>query len=379
MTTLGMTSLGRSDKSLIAEWWRTVDRGVITGALVLLAIGMLLSLAAGPVAAVDDGFGPMHYVIRHAAFVVVAAMVLLTSSMLSENWARRFSFIVFLCAFLLMAVVFFVGHTAGGSQRWIRFAGFSLQPSEFVKPSLVVIAAWLLAQRQKYPGVPWAVITFALFTPTVGLLLLQPDVGQTLLLSSAFIVAFFVSGLPVSWAALFATGSIATSVFLYTAFPHVRIRIQSFFDPSMGSYQLDRAHEAIANGGLLGVGPGEGHVKGRLPDPHTDFIYSVAGEELGYVACLGLVLIYVFICVRGVLGASRRADPYLRAAGTGLFFLFGFQAIINIGVNVGMLPTKGMTLPFISYGGSSMIGTALTLGLGLALTRKRAEFHPGMG
>lgn len=377
---MSMTALARSDKSWFAEWWRTIDHGIITGAMALLAFGMLLSLAAGPEAAADEGFGPLHYVKRHALFMVGAVVVLFGTSMLSEAWARRFCFLVFLGSFAMLAVIFFIGHTAGGAQRWIRVAGFSIQPSEFIKPALVVIAAWLLAQRQQYKGVPWGLITFALFAPTVGLFLLQPDVGQSVLLTSAFVVAFFVSGLPLSWALMFLGGSLATGVSLFLLFPHVQQRILAFV--GMGTegstFQLERAHEAIANGGLLGVGPGEGYVKAKLPDPHTDFIYSVAGEELGFIACLGLIIIYAFICLRGILGASRRADPYLRAAGTGLFFLFGFQAFINIGVNVGLLPTKGMTLPFISYGGSSMLGTALTLGLGLALTRKRAEYHPGI-
>lgn len=375
-----MATLARSDKSWFAEWWRTVDHSIVTGVMVLLGVGMLLSLAAGPEAAVDEGFASMHYVQRHALFLVVAVFIFFATSMLLESWARRFAFIVFLGSFILLTMIFFVGHTANGAQRWMRIGGFSVQPSEFIKPALVVIAAWLLAQRQKYPGVPWGVITFALFAPTVGLFLLQPDVGQTVLLTAAFVVAFFVSGLPLVWAALFFSGSLITGVSLFMLFPHVQQRVLAYvgMGNSASSYQLERAHEAIANGGLLGVGPGEGYVKASLPDPHTDFIYSVAGEELGYLACLGLILIYAFICLRGVLGASRRADPYLRAAGTGLFFLFGFQAFINIGVNVGLLPTKGMTLPFISYGGSSMIGTALTLGLGLALTRKRPEFHPGI-
>ena len=245
---------------------------------------------------------------------------------------------------------------------------------------MIVIASWLLAQRQHYKGVPWGLITFSLFAPTVGLFLLQPDVGQTVLLTAAFVVAFFVSGLPMIWGVTFLGGSLVTGATLFFLFDHVRLRILAFlgFGSDGATYQLTKAHEAIQNGGIVGVGPGEGYVKAALPDPHTDFVYSVAGEELGFIACLGMIIIYMFICVRGILGASRRADPYIRAAGTGLFFLFGFQAFINIGVNVGLLPTKGMTLPLISYGGSSLLGTALTLGLGLALTRKRAEFHPGI-
>lgn len=372
-----MTTLARSDKSLFAEWWRTVDHGIIIGAMVLLACGMLLSLAAGPTAAGRIGFeDPFYFVFRHAFFVVGAIIVMLGTSMLSEDWARRLALVVFLVSFLLMAAILVIGHEANGSQRWIRIAGFSLQPSEFVKPGLIVVAAWLLAQRRLNRTVPWEVITFLLFAPTVGLLLLQPDVGQTVLLTAAFLVAFFVSGLPLLWAAGFGVGGILTAVGLYFAFDHVRHRIELFLNPSEGGFQLDQAHEAISRGGLLGVGPGEGRIKEELPDPHTDFIYSVAGEEFGYIACLGLLIIFAVIALRGVMNASRRADPYLRAAGTALFFLFGFQATINIGVNVGLLPTKGMTLPFISYGGSSMLGSALTLGLGLALTRRRAEYFP---
>ena len=376
---MSMSQIARSDKSWFAEWWRTVDQGVITGALVLLACGMLLSLAAGPTAAARIGYDdPFHFVYRHAFFVSLSILVLFLSSMLSDVWAWRVSFFVFLGSFLLMAAILIVGHEVKGSQRWIRLAGFTLQPSEFVKPGLVVVAAWLLARRQASKTVPWTFITFMLFAPTVGLLLLQPDVGQTALLTAAFLVAFFVSGLPWMWAAAFGFGGIATGFGLYAIFPHVRNRIDSFLDGSGGAYQLERAHEAISRGGILGVGPGEGRIKEELPDPHTDFIYSVAGEEFGYIACLGLLMIFAVITLRGILNASRRADPFLRSAGTALFFLFGFQAFINIGVNIGMLPTKGMTLPLISYGGSSMLGTAFTLGLGLALTRKRAEFHPGM-
>ncbi|MAT33681.1 MAG: cell division protein FtsW [Ponticaulis sp.] len=374
-----MTMIARSDRSWFAEWWRTVDHGIITGAMVLLAAGMLLSMAAGPTAADRIGFdNPFYFVIRHAAFLVVGIGVMLSVSTLSDAWVRRLAVAVFLVSFLLLATILVVGYETKGSQRWLRFAGFSLQPSELVKPALIVVVSWLLAQRNQTKGVPWSVIAFFLFAPTVGLLLLQPDAGQTALLTAAFLVAFFVSGLPLVWAALFGVGGVLTAATLYFGFAHVRHRINTFLDPEATSYQLEQALEAIMRGGLLGVGPGEGRVKYSLPDPHTDFIYAVAGEEFGFVACLGLLIIFLVISLRGMLAASRRADPFLRAAGTALFFMFGAQAMINIGVNVGMLPTKGMTLPLISYGGSSMIGTALTLGFGLALTRKRAEFHPGM-
>ncbi|MAP94713.1 MAG: putative lipid II flippase FtsW [Ponticaulis sp.] len=374
-----MTTIARSDKSWFAEWWRTVDHGILTGVAVLLSCGLLLSLAAGPTAADRIGYSdPFYFVIRHAVFVAVGIGVFLGTSMLSDRWARRASIAVFLGAFFLLVAILVIGYETKGSQRWLRYAGFSLQPSEFVKPALIVVTAWLLAQRRDLHTVPWTLIAFSLFASTIALLLLQPDVGQTILLTASYLVAFFVSGLPLYWALGFGVGGIGTAVLMYFTFDHVRYRVDSFLDPSNASYQLQQAHEAISRGGLLGVGPGEGRVKYFLPDPHTDFIYAVAGEEFGFLACLGILIIFLVIALRGMLAAARRADPFVRSAGTALFFMFGAQAMINIGVNVGLLPTKGMTLPLISYGGSSMLGTALTLGLGLALTRKRAEFHPGI-
>lgn len=374
-----MNTLARSDKSWFAEWWRTVDHGIITGVMALLAAGMLLSLAAGPTAADRIGYSdPFYFVIRHAMFVTAAIAIFFGVSTLSEVWTRRLAVAVFLGSFLLLAAILVIGYETKGSQRWLRFAGFSLQPSEFVKPALIVVTAWLLAQRHTVKNIPWTMISLALFVPTIGLLLLQPDVGQTLLLTAGFLVVFFVSGMSIYWIGGFALFGVATGAFLYFQFDHVRYRIHSFLDASTSSFQLEKAHEAIARGGLAGVGPGEGRVKASLPDLHTDFIYSVAGEEFGYLACLGLMIIFLVISLRGIMAAARRADPFVRSAGTALFFLFGAQAAINIGVNVGLLPTKGMTLPLISHGGSSLMATALTLGFGLALTRKRAEFYPGI-
>ena len=209
------------------------------------------------------------------------------------------------------------------------------------------------------------------FCVTLGFLLLQPDVGQSALLSAAFIVTFFVSGLPWRWAAIFAGGGAALSSLLYATLPHVRFRINSFINPTQyDTYQIDKASEAIGRGGLFGVGPGEGKIKTALPDAHTDFIYAVLGEEFGYIAAVGLIFIFGFIVWKGLRAAARLHDPYPRAAASGLFALFGLQAAINIAVNVSLIPPKGMTLPFVSYGGSSMIGTALTLGLALALIRR---------
>lgn len=367
-----MNTLVRTDRSVLAEWRRTIDWPILAACAALLGIGMLLSLSAGPPAAAKIGFSPYHYVYRHIAFVIVAVAVLLGTSLLSVRWARRFSAGVFLAAFLLMAWVLVFGHEAKGAQRWIRLAGFSLQPSEMVKPALVVLTGWLLAQRELFPRGPWAILAFSFYAATLVLLLLQPDVGQSFLLTGAFVITFFISGLPWRWAAGFAAGGLALAGTLYMTLSHVRFRVQSFLSPSQyDTYQIEKASEAIAHGGLFGAGPGEGAVKFQLPDAHTDFIYAVLSEEFGLVAALGLLLLYMVIVVRGCLLAARLEDSYPRAAATGLFALFGLQAAINIAVNVSLIPPKGMTLPFISSGGSSLVGTALTLGLALALIRRR--------
>ncbi len=365
----------RSDDSHLAEWWRTVDKGLIAAALILLGAGLVLSLAAGPAAASRIGFDdPFHFVYRQVAFAGIAALILVGISALDARWARRVSGGIFIVAFLLMALILLIGHEAKGAQRWIGIGGSTFQPSEIIKPALIVLVAWLLAQRERYPGGPWAPIAFAFYAVTVGLLLLQPDVGQSALVTAGFIIVFFVSGLPWMWAGAFAAGGAGLAYGLYHLLPHVRRRIDSFLNPSdYDTYQIDKAREAIERGGLTGVGPGEGTVKTELPDAHTDFIYSVAGEEFGLIMCAALALMFAVISIKGVMAASRLNDVYQRAAGVGLFAIFGLQAAINMAVNISLIPPKGMTLPLVSSGGSSLIGSALTLGLALAVTRSRPE------
>jgi cell division protein FtsW len=353
-------------------WQRETDWPIVIAAFALIGAGLMLSLAAGPPAANRLGYEDQFFFVkRQVGFAGLAAITLLGVSTLNAVWARRLAALVFAGSLVLLATILLVGHEAKGAQRWIRFAGFSLQPSEFAKPALVVLTGWLLAQRQLYPNGPWAGITLVFFCATLGFLLLQPDVGQAALLTAAFVVTFFVSGLPFRWAVIFAGGGAALSGLLYATLPHVRFRVNSFINPTAyDTYQIDKASEAIARGGLLGVGPGEGTIKTSLPDAHTDFIYAVMGEEFGYIAAVLLIFVFGFIVWRGLRAAARIHDPYPRAAASGLFALFGLQAAINIAVNVSLIPPKGMTLPFISYGGSSMLGTALTLGLALALIRR---------
>jgi cell division protein FtsW len=365
----------RSDTSPVAEWWRTVDKGLIAAALILLGAGIVLSLAAGPAAAAKlDIEDPFHFVYRQAGFVLAAIGILLGSSLLDPVWARRVCLALFVLCFLLMAGLLLFGHEAKGATRWIRLWGTTFQPSEIIKPALVVLTAWLLAQRDKFPAGPWAPIAFAFYAVTVGLLLLQPDVGQSALVTAAFVIVFFVAGLPWIWVGVFAVLGTILPVLLYSIIPHVRFRVDSFLNPTdYDTYQIDKARQAIERGGLFGVGPGEGTVKRVLPDAHTDFVYAVAGEEFGLILLVLLTVIFAVIAIKGIMEASKQADIYQRAAGVGLYAIFGLQAAVNMSVNLSLIPPKGMTLPLVSSGGSSLLGSALTLGLALALTRRQPE------
>lgn len=365
----------RSDKSPLAEWWRTVDKGLIAAALILLGAGMVLSLAAGPAASaklkLDD---PFYFVYRQAVFAVAATGLMVGSSLLDPVWARRVCAVLFVLCFFLMAGLLLFGHEAKGATRWIRIWGTTFQPSEIIKPALVVLLAWLLAQRDRFPAGPWAPIAFTFYAATVGLLLLQPDVGQSVLLTVAFVIVFFIAGLPWIWAAAFAVGGAILGVLLYSIVPHVRFRVNAFLYPSEhDTFQIDKARQAIERGGLFGVGPGEGTVKRALPDAHTDFVYAVAGEEFGLLVLALLTLLFAVISIKGIIEASKQTDVYQRSAGVGLYAIFGLQAAVNMSVNLSLIPPKGMTLPLVSSGGSSLLGSALTLGLALALTRKQPE------
>jgi cell division protein FtsW len=370
-----MRSFRRSDTSLLAEWWRTVDKGLIAAALILLGAGMVLSLAAGPAAASKLGLDdPFYFVYRQVAFGTVSAGLLVGVSLLGPIWARRVCGVLFVLCFLMMSGLLLFGHEAKGARRWFRFLGTTFQPSEIMKPALIVLLAWLLAQREKFPAGPWAIMAFCLYAVTVGLLLLQPDVGQAVLLTAAFILVFFVTGLPLRWAGVFVVGGSVLAVGLYSLLPHVRGRVNSFLFPDESdTFQIDRAREAIQRGGLFGVGPGEGEIKRVLPDAHTDFIYAVAGEEFGLSVLAFLTLLFAVISIKGVMDTARNTDTYQRAAGVGLYSLFGLQAAVNMAVNLSLIPPKGMTLPLVSSGGSSLLGSALTLGLALALTRRQPD------
>jgi cell division protein FtsW len=370
--TASATLLRRSDSSWFTEWRRTLDWGLVAGIALLAGIGLLMSLAVGPSAAARIGYADSyHFIYRQTAHAAIGLVLMLAVSALDRKWARRFAILSFLAAVFLMGVIALIGHEVNGAQSWLRYGSLSMQPSEVVKPGLVVMSAWLLSQRDRYPAGPWTIVSFAFFALTLVLFLLQPDVGGAALLSGAFLTVFFVSGLPKRWLIGMAAGGAGLSVLLYNLLPNVKRRVDMIFNPSsqVDTFQIDRAEDAIQRGGLFGTGPGEGLIKMQIPEAHTDFIFAVIAEEFGLVAVIAVLAIYGLIAIRGFRAASRIEDGFARTAAAGLFALFAIQAAINIGVNLAIVPPTGLTLPFISYGGSAMVGMGLTLGLALALVR----------
>ncbi len=364
--------LRRSDSSWFTEWRRTLDWGLVAGIALLAGIGLLMSLAVGPSSAARIGYADSyHFVYRQAAHASIGVALMLAVSALDRKWARRFAILSFLAAVVLMGVIALIGREVNGAQSWLRYGSLSMQPSEVVKPGLIVLCAWLLSQRDRYPAGPWTIVSFAFFAVTLALFLLQPDVGGAALLSGAFLTAFFVSGLPKRWLIGIAAGGAGLSVLLYNLLPNVKRRVDMIFNPSsqIDTFQIDRAEEAIQRGGLFGTGPGEGLIKTQIPEAHTDFIFAVIAEEFGLVAVIAVLAIYGLIAIRGFRAAARVEDGFARTAAAGLFALFAVHAAINIGVNLAIVPPTGLTLPFISYGGSAMVGMGLTLGLALALVR----------
>ena len=374
-------AFSRNDQSPIAKWFWTVDRGLLAAALTLIGLGVALSFASSPAAILADEsiVDPFHYSWRMLVWASGGTAAMLIASLLSPRGVRRIALLALVCAILVMMALPLVGNEVKGAARWINFGPFSLQPSEFAKPGLIVFAAWMFSEAQKGQGVPGVSIAFAAWALCVGLLLIQPDIGQTLLITTTFMAVFFMAGVPLKWVAALAAAGAGGVVCLYFAFGHMRDRLSRFMSPETAdTHQIDRASEAIRAGGLVGRGIGEGVMKRHVPDLHTDFIYSVGAEEFGLVLSLAMIALYAFIVVRGMRRAMKLTDPFEQTAAAGLFMLIGLQACINIAVNLNLIPTKGMTLPFISYGGSSMLAMGLTMGLALALTRRRpGAYEPG--
>ena len=375
-----MSTVARTDTSVIGRWWWTVDRWLLLTICALAFVGGVLTLAASPAVAERIGLDTYHFVTRQLVFLPVALAIMTTISLLSPRGVRRVALLTTAGAIVLMILTLVIGAEVKGATRWIRIGGFAIQPSEFVKPGFAVLAAWLFAQRRLDERFPGYALAGGLFVLIIGLLALQPDVGMALVVSAIWAVQFFLAGLPlilvVGLAVLFLIGSVGA----YSAFDHVQSRVDRFLDPSAGEgYQVTRALEALRNGGFFGRGPGEGRIKEVLPDAHADFIFAVAGEEFGLIVCLVLIALFALVVFRGLSKAFRDDDLFVLLAVAGLMVQFALQAIINMASTLNMMPPKGMTLPFISYGGSSTMAIAIGMGMVLALTRTRVGRGVGQG
>ncbi|WP_017930977.1 putative lipid II flippase FtsW [Robiginitomaculum antarcticum] len=364
----------RSNRSFLLEWWRSVDRVLIGIFATLILAGLILSLAASPAAAAKlGGTDPFYFFTRHLFFVFVGISGAMILSMFSPMNARRLAVLALLGAIIVMFALNFIGHEVKGATRWVKIGSFSLQPSEFAKPGFIVFAAWMFAQRKKDITFPGIAIVFGVYILLVLMLLRQPDFGQSFLLTLCFGAIFFFAGLSLGWMLFLGCVSMAGAVVAFFALPHVQDRLMRFLNPEgSDTYQTDKALEAISNGGIFGRGPGEGRVKEQLPDAHTDFIFAVAVEEFGFLISLLLIALLAALVIQAFRKALRLNDHFAQLAVAGLATMIGVQTIINLAVNLNMVPPKGMTLPFISYGGSSMLALCFSMGLILAFTRKRA-------
>ena len=376
MTEMAYGSVGTVDgEAVLSRWWRTLDKSVLTAVLILFSIGLLLGLASSPPLAEKNGLAPFHYVYRQAIFGSLALFVMVVFSMLSSKAIRRLGVIGFLLCFVALGLLPFFGTDFGkGAVRWYGLGFASLQPSEFLKPGFIVTVAWLISASGQINGAPGRLWSFIITMLVVALLIIQPDFGQACLILFGWGIVYFVAGASFILLAALAMMVLAAGSIAYSHSEHFAKRIDGFLSPDIDPRtQLGYATNAIQEGGFFGVGVGEGQVKWSLPDAHTDFIISVAAEEYGLLLVVLIILLFTWIVLASLIRLLRETDAFNRLAGSGLVAMFGIQAIINVGVAVRLLPAKGMTLPFVSYGGSSIIAMGITVGMLLALTRVRPQ------
>lgn len=369
-----MFAFSRLSKSRLANWWWTVDKVTLSLTLVLIFIGAFLVFSASPSVARRIGFADYHFIKRQLLFIFISLFIIFALSIQRLKTIRRIAIIGYALTLILMMFTLFAGYETKGASRWIRLFGFSLQPSEFIKPTFVVVSAWLLDGSKKFEDFPGGLLSAGLFALTAGMLILQPDVGMTIVVSCIWGFQLFLAGLPMALVGILGLVAVAGAIGAYFTFDHVHDRVQQFLasGDNLG-YQVRKSLEAFANGNLLGRGPGEGTVKLNLPDAHTDFIFAVAGEEFGIWLCLILVVLFGIIVIRSLMLSLKDNNLFIVYASAGLAASFGLQAIINMASALHLMPTKGMTLPFISYGGSSLFASAVTIGMLLAITRKNSS------
>jgi cell division protein FtsW len=364
--------LARDQRTPFSDWWWTIDKPLLAAIIALMFGGVILSLAASPPVATRIGLEPFHFFNRHVLFLLPSFIVLIAVSFLSPRQIRRAAMVVFFVSIALILLTLLVGPEVKGSRRWITLVGVNIQASESAKPAFVILAAWLFAESTRRPEMPATSMALALLLTLVALLVMEPDFGQTMLILMVWGALFFIAGMRMIWVFGLA-GAAGLGLFsAYLFVPHVAGRIKRFMNPASGdTFQVDMAMEAFWNGGWFGLGPGEGVAKRSLPDSHTDFVFAVAAEEFGIILCLALLALFAFVVIRTLSRAYATEDMFARFAASGLAILFGVQAAINMAVNLQLIPAKGMTLPFISYGGSSIVSLAYGVGMMLALTRQR--------
>ncbi len=368
---MGLFSFSRNSRSILSNWWWTVDKVLLALITIIIAIGIFLNFSASPAVAQRIGLGSFHFVKRQLFFLPIAYFIMVFLSMQRLKTIRRIAIIGFAATIVLMVLTLFWGDQTKGASRWITVLGFSLQPSEFIKPFFAVLAAWLFDGQKKHQEFPGSIISTLLFCITLALLLLQPDVGMSLVITAIWVFQFFLSGLPIMIFVVMGLVGVGLIVFAFFTFDHVHHRIMQFLDSENNlSYQVKKSLEAFKNGNLFGRGPGEGVVKLNIPDAHTDFIFAVAAEEFGILLCLIIVALYASIVIRAMLTSLKDNNLFIILSAAALSASFGLQGIINMGSTLHILPTKGMTLPFISYGGSSLLACAIGMGMLLAITRK---------
>ncbi len=365
-------SINRTHTGAFGRWWWTVDRFLLTAFISLIILSTIMVTASSPPVAKRIGLDAYHFVARQHFFLFVAFVVMIATSLLPQKLLRRGAIIGLLGSLFLMLCLPLIGTEIKGAKRWISLGFMAVQPSEFMKPCFAIVVAWILSERQRLVDFPAYKISAILFVLAAGLLVVQPDIGMTITLSFIYGVQLFLSGIPMIWVIACGILGIVLLFGAYFIFPHMARRIDGFLDASsVDNYQVKKSMEAFSNGGLTGQGMGEGSVKWSIPDAHTDFIFAVIGEEFGMVIGCVTVIMFLFIVLRGFYRAYQSTDTFILLAVSGMIAQFGLQAFINMGVAVHLLPAKGMTLPFLSYGGSSLFAMALMAGAILALTRRK--------
>ncbi|HEX2580368.1 MAG TPA: putative peptidoglycan glycosyltransferase FtsW [Dongiaceae bacterium] len=366
------SAFSRSDRSRFAQWWWTIDRWTLAALMTLVFAGAILVLAASPAVSTRIGLDSFYLVRHHYALLLPAFVAMIGVSLLSPRDIRRLGVVMFFVFYGLTALTLVTGQEIKGATRWIGLGPLSLQPSEFLKPGFAIFAAWMFSLQREGKRIPGNLIALAAYLASVALLIKQPDLGQTVIVSVAWFAQFFVAGLSILWVLVFVGLGALGLVGAYYMLPHVTERVNQFIDPGKGdTYQIDRALEAFHNGGLFGRGPGEGVIKLVLPDAHSDFVFAVAAEEFGLLICLGVVILFAFIVLRSFTRLLNENNLFILLAVAGIATSFGLQSLVNMASSLHLMPTKGMTLPFISYGGSSIIAVGIEAGMLLALTRKR--------